>query len=444
MKKKGLKIIGYFLLAMLVLTLLSRLVTSALTPKVKVGKVTEQFITHQPVAEGLVTYKQQQSLTMVSELFVDSVDVVEGQQVKKGQLLYRLNRQKIDEKVQAIEGEIAKLQLQNTQSANERAVEADKQQRAIQRAAQAHDEAIRYGNQVIQQAQEELQDSQNQLKALDKNKESYEEEKKQLEAAVTEKRKAYDEAIINKDKEVNEARRRMEETQDPVSEGTSIEQNQQDIDQKQRELNQLKRLQTANGEIKASLAGLVTHIGIKAGGLTTGEAPLLLADPRAGLRLQLSFLKEEQKYLTLGTEVRLARVVGNEEGKEKLANQKITSITEDKEDPSLLNVLVDLPAEGIAIGETVKAEINVPATKYQECIPIEALKMESGNAYYVYSLATKDTVLGKEKVLEKIKVELLDKNTQFAAVTGINHGKEVVVSTDKEIGKGTTVRVNEE
>ena len=372
-------------------------------------------------------------------MFVDSLEVTEGQKVEKEQVLYKLNLTKIDEKIQTLEREITKLTLQNEQTISENAAESEKRQRSINRATEAYQETIAAGKQAIAKALKELTAAQTDLTKLDKNKENYEEEKTQLEAKITEKQTVYDEAVENDAKSVNEARRLVEQEEDPVSTSTTIDQAQKDIDEKQTELERLRYLRQINGEIKADFSGMVTGVAIKTGGLTTNETPLLLVDDSVGLRLQLQFSKDDQKYLTLGAEVSLTKAMDGT----KIDNQKILSITEDKENPEQLNVVLDVPKENIEIGETLQGEINVPAKKYEHCIPIEALHIDEADAYYVYAISQKETIMGSEKVIEKIPVVLLDKNTQYAAVTGLNSDKQIVTETDKEIKERTVVRVNE-
>jgi hypothetical protein len=56
MRTKGIKIIGFFFLGILLLTVLSRALNGVLIPKIKVKKVSEQVITHRPTSEGVITY----------------------------------------------------------------------------------------------------------------------------------------------------------------------------------------------------------------------------------------------------------------------------------------------------------------------------------------------------------------------------------------------------
>jgi multidrug resistance efflux pump len=123
-------------------------------------------------------------MTIQPELFVDSLDVTEGQQVEKDQVLYTLNVAMLNEKIEAIEREIAKLVLQNEQAGSESAAEQEKRTRSINRATEAYNEAVSSGDSAIARAVEELNTAQNNLSGIDKTKENYEEEKNSLKQSL--------------------------------------------------------------------------------------------------------------------------------------------------------------------------------------------------------------------------------------------------------------------
>lgn len=444
MKKRGLKIIGYFFSVMLLLTILSRIVNGALIPKVKIQKVGEQVITHKVSSEGVVTYKKQVSIATRSDLLVDTVEVTEGQNVEVDQLLYVINNSKLKQRIETLQREVEKMELQQIQASDEKSTETQKQQRSIERAQEAYNEAITYGDQQIARAASDLEVAKNKLAVVDRSKENVEEEIKQLEDTINDKQRVYEEAVSTKDKSVNDARRLMEQEADPTADSTVVDQTQKDIEEKQAELDDLRHLAQVNGEVKSTVTGVVTTIAVKAGELTTGGAVLLIADVTVGLRLNLQFSKDDQKYIIVGTDMSLSKAVATDKkNTEKIPDQKVISVTEDEEDPLLLNVVVDLPSEHIKIGETLHGEINVSSTKHEHCIPAEALHLGDGGSYYVYSVNTKNTVMGSEKTIKKIEVEVVDRNNQYVAITGINSEQEVVTETDKEIDEGTKVRVDE-
>ena len=54
-----------------------------------------------------------------------------------------------------------------------------------------------------------------------------------------------------------------------------------------------------------------------------------------------------------------------------------------------------------------------------------------------------DTILGKQKIARREKVELLDSDAQTAAVDGIFAGQQVVLETSRELNDNNPVRVQE-
>lgn len=63
--------------------------------------------------------------------------------------------------------------------------------------------------------------------------------------------------------------------------------------------------------------------------------------------------------------------------------------------------------------------------------------------YYVYVVEETDTILGKQKIARREKVELLDSDDQTAAVDGIFAGQQVVLETSRELNDNNPVRVQE-
>ena len=63
-----------------------------------------------------------------------------------------------------------------------------------------------------------------------------------------------------------------------------------------------------------------------------------------------------------------------------------------------------------------------------------------GSSYFLYTVSEEDTILGKEYTVEKLEVQVLDKNREIAAVEGISSGQKIIVRSDKPIEAGNKVR----
>lgn len=80
---------------------------------------------------------------------------------------------------------------------------------------------------------------------------------------------------------------------------------------------------------------------------------------------------------------------------------------------------------------------------YENCIDKAALHQNGDDDYYVYVVEESDTILGKQKIARREKVELLDSDDETAAVDGIFSGQQVVLETSRELNDNNPVRVQE-
>lgn len=80
---------------------------------------------------------------------------------------------------------------------------------------------------------------------------------------------------------------------------------------------------------------------------------------------------------------------------------------------------------------------------YENCIDKAVLHQNGDDDYYVYVVEEADTILGKQKIARREKVELLDSDDQTAAVDGIFAGQQVVLETSRELNDNNPVRVQE-
>ena len=77
-------------------------------------------------------------------------------------------------------------------------------------------------------------------------------------------------------------------------------------------------------------------------------------------------------------------------------------------------------------------------------MPLTALHSD-GDKYYVYVINEKDTILGTETAVDKVQVEILDKNNEQAAIDGaFSWNQKFVLTSSKTLRDGDRVRLLEE
>lgn len=269
----------------------------------------------------------------------------------------------------------------------------------------------------------------------------WEAQKAQLEQAAAEAKAAYEAAISSRADNVKAAARALEDASAPTAADSTSKQN--DITKKQQELalQKLQALKEAEGKILAPVRGVVTQIAITTGDFTTEGTAIRLSDTSQGNRLVASVDKANEEYVSKGSQV----VISVSGSKDKISDYTVANVTENEEDKTLLDVMVDLPKGVLEAGLRVEIEIVQKSENYTSVIPIQALHEEQ-NGYYVLVAQEEQGVMGKELIARRFEVKVQDKNDTYAALEdGLLTGEqEIISSSSRAIGDGSRVRKSEE
>lgn len=210
-----------------------------------------------------------------------------------------------------------------------------------------------------------------------------------------------------------------------------------DIKQLRNELDNLHTLQKQNGEIKAQADGVVSAVRVEVGGRTSDTAAVLLTDTQRPCQFSFSITKEQGKYVHLNDTVEL-----------KLSGQ--TSAMEVTVDYFAENtqggydIICMLPVGVGKIGLSGSIQKSVQGEYHDLVLPADAVYEESGS-YYIYTLNEKEGILGSEYYVEKLKVQVKDRNDRYAALEAgtIGADTKVVTYATKELKQGESVRPQE-
>lgn len=267
-------------------------------------------------------------------------------------------------------------------------------------------------------------------------------QKQALEQAAAEAKAAYDAAVSSRTDNIRSAVRAIEDAAKPQSAEDST-QKQNEITRQQQELalNKLLALQNEQGEVKASISGVITHILVSTGDFTSDGAAMRMEDTSKGGRIVLSVDKSNEKYVSKGSPVKL-KAFGS---KEEISDYTVSNVTANEQDGSLLDLTIDLPKGVLEPGIMVDAEIVPKSENYSTVVPLQALHEEQ-NGYYVLVLQEEQGVLGTELAARRLNVQVLDKNdTDVALEEGLlTRDQEIVSSSTRMIQDGSRVRRIEE
>ena len=303
---------------------------------------------------------------------------------------------------------------------------------------------LQNANDQINTAKDALTEAENALSAYNEQQNnsssaSYDEQLKTLYDDYKAKEEAYNEAVKQRQSTIQSANRTLEDAKAPenVDTATALTAN-DDLEEKQLAVDELQKVMDANGKITAPSDGLITKVNVTTGETTTEDTAIRISDQSAGYKFIATLDKASAKYLSKDDKVTLD--LGNGTTVEGLMVQSIDVSAEDKNSYELT---VSIPAKVKKLGSIATLKVEKASKKYDTCVPLGALHSD-GDKYYVYVINEKDTILGTETAVDKVQVDILDKNNEQAAIEGsFSWGQKFVLTSSKTLRNGDRVRLVE-
>ncbi len=470
---KALRGLAAFLVLMILLTLLSRAADSVTIAKVTTSTVTTGTLTHSITAEGLVSANREVLVEVPDGLKIASVEVEAGQIVAEGDVLLTLDADDLAAQLSEAEYELAVFNAEQADKEANAAIAAASTAKAISRAKEdyattvseadatvssaksayetaksayetakaAYEEAkAAYEAQDATASEEEAAEADAASVITKSDLSTYKEEKEACYEAYTAAKDAYEEAKSAREQTIKEAARALEdatettETQDTATELTT----QKELETLQAAVEEIAALVELGGEITASASGMVVSVPVSAGETTSEATQIRIADQSAGYKFSASLEKASAKYLSAGDEITLSIGTGT-----TVSGLTIDSIEMSLEDSNQYNLTVYIPAKVTDISSFATMTVEKSTKKYDCCVPLSALHSD-GDSYYIYALTETDTVLGTQTTVERVTVEVTDKDGDMAAVEGgVYRGLELVLSSTKTLRSGDRVKKSE-
>ncbi len=499
-KRKAAHGLAGFLIFMLVCTFVSRGIYAYHMPQVKVASAKSGALSHEFETSGTVEAVSEKAVTVLSGVRVQEVCVEEGETVKKGDALFRLDTKELKNRVSRLQKETAELEEEKDRQEmawerqKEQARETEKRSRKRQREdmdalEEELEELVQKTEKEYQSACEEVssypgyeaylseqKDSSMEyltLKAAAEKKEAGQSEKeafsiflvtfergvkkewqqgkKALQDARDTARQAWRDARQNKKDTLNarkkENARSSEDAGDRKEEDASLDVQvkkslsdlQEKIYVKRRSMKTCEGYLKRNGEVLCGGEGVVQKIFVEVGERTPTGAAVRYSDASGGFRFSAVLTKEQEKYLKVGDEVELSF----QEGTVTLEGILVSSIQSRGEGEYL--VRAEFETDKVAQGQEGTMKVSAESVR-QECyIPVSGL-YAGGTENYVLVLREKETFLGTEYSVEKRTVDVSDKNDKYAALKGspIAGEEQIIISSDRPVRAGSSVRMMED
>lgn len=445
MRRKIIIVTVLFFAIMALFTILSRVAYNLTVVSVTVEQPIRKEMGLVIETQGLIKGKKEIAVSTKENMLVKTVEVSAGQYVKKDQLLYTLDLEEIDKQIQEKETEIQIAENQITSSLEAARLAEETRNLQIEQAQSDYDRAESSGNAVVEQAEEELAKIKEKYQQYLLDPGKYPDQTKDaLEQEVNAKEQEYHDAIKARDDALYNAQKAIDSALIQVAgdnEGTY--QFEVAKDAATAEMEELNKLKENQGRIFSPVNGIVNEIGVRAGMRTSGAGDIWLEDISEGLTVTAVFSIDNESYLKRDQRVEL--VIGQEISQETVSNiQNLTikSITIDEESAEI-TVSIDIPANTISIGSTVQVKVPVQSEIYDTCVPVAALNVGERGKYYVNVLEQEQGILGDEWIARRRDVEILFKNSEYAAISGVGNDTEVIVQSSRIVEDGMPVKRDE-
>lgn len=162
-RKKIVKIFGGFLAVMLLFTVVSRAVSGAAMARVETVRIATGSIQHEITGSGRVEAGRETAVYTEAGQRVREICVQEGDAVERGDVLFVLDVDKLDEQITDRKQEIEKIKLQGEDARNAKALEQRNQQTTKQRAQEDYNQAISQGDAAVAEAKRAWDEAQRAL-----------------------------------------------------------------------------------------------------------------------------------------------------------------------------------------------------------------------------------------------------------------------------------------
>ena len=211
-----------------------------------------------------------------------------------------------------------------------------------------------------------------------------------------------------------------------------------DMEKIQKKLGKIEQFIDNKGQIKAPVDGVVVDTGLQAGDRIQDGHQFRLAVGGLEMRAQIDKETAGAGLLKKGVMMQVKMA-----GQSKNVETEVESVDQMAEDGKIQVTAWIQEGEG-RLGDLVSFTVNMESGAYPCVIPIEALR-EDNKGYYCLAAEPEKTILGDEQKAVRIQVDVLEKSSSAAAVSGpVTKDMKLITESSKPVSEGDRVRVVEE
>lgn len=289
----------------------------------------------------------------------------------------------------------------------------------------------------IAKAQVQVNTLQADLQAIKEESYDYSKDIKEAQKAEETARRALKTAQLLKEKLEKETT--VKENNEETSKlSLSLDQSmlQLDITTKEEDISELRKMIAKKGKVYSPTKGIIGSSGLDYGITLTGSEKLVILTGDYELIMKAD--KDTLKYFAVGDEIEI-------KGYDK--NSSVTSTIETMglpDEEGLITFTALLSEGNYKEGGTLAYQLKKSSGEFQNCIPLQAIRQDSGNRTYVLLIKETNSILGTEQTAFRLDVTIEEKDRHTAAVSGAITSEDILITgSSKEITEGDRVMVNE-
>lgn len=256
-------------------------------------------------------------------------------------------------------------------------------------------------------------------------------------STVSSGKSASDRKVIAAQKALDKAKEEQKDAADPDLAARIVESAAQALDYARFTYAQTSALRSG-GVVCATFSGTILSCDLAPGkASTSGETGLEVALGEPQFLLQVS--AKEAERIALGDSVYLYQ-----EGKQEKQPMEVIAVSAPDTEGKVSVRCTDQSGKTRTIGAAQEWKLKKQSGQYDTCVPLDALRQESSNDYYVLLLVEKQTILGTQLAAKKASVTLIAHDGTHAAVEGeLTREDTLITICSKEIKDGDLVTKND-
>ena len=457
-KAKTFRILEIFVVIMIILTFVSRMAYAQKLPRVSVGDYIMQRISHIVDVDGTVKAEKSIPVVVQDGLRINDVKIKSGDTVKKGDIILSLDNKYLDEMIKKEENKL-NYQISSSRKAYE---EIGKKPQFLPEGMRIVDIYVKVGdtvtegqklmnvdvnylNEYINNLQSEVDEN---IVMRDKAAENDDDSVDMLDKKIEDIKSKIDkyqrfvdnDGVVFSDKngvitDINLSVGSLTSNEAAllVSESPTLN---SELAELQNNISEMKSIKEKNGLIESPYDGTVSEVFVKSGDFTTTGAAFIFSDGSEGFTFSAYVSENEGKYLTADNDVSLT--IGNR----KINGAKIKKISKENE-----NMKIDIFLEETDLIDGLIGTLHYTVYSPDSCVCLERssvnFEKDSKTEGYIYIVSETDGFLGKEYIVKRQRVSIIDSNNKYYGVSQfyIDANEDIVLYSSKNLSDGEKVRV---